>query len=198
VIKAVVFDLDGVYFRDGKKNFIKKISERFNVDEKSFEYFFVYSDLMMRYKMGELSKDGFWSKIISKWHIKCSTEELLRILKESYNIYPKTVQLIKKLRKIDIKTITCSNNFKERIEVLQEKFDFLKNFDFVVLSYDYGMLKPALLKKVLELSKFKPEEIVIIDDNEKTIEYAKRNGFETIYCENPDKLENEFKKLGIL
>jgi len=198
VIKAVVFDLDGVYFDKGKKNFVNNISEKFKVNKELFWDFFINSDLMIKYKKGKISKNQFWSKTIEKFHIKSTPDELLRILKEGYEICPKTVRLVRRLRKVGIKTIICSDNFKERIEVLQERFNFLNDFDLVVLSYAYGMLKPALLRKIVKASSFKPEELVVIDDNKKTIEEAKRNGFKAILCENPEKIGIKLKQFGVL
>ena len=198
MIKAVVFDLDGVYFDKGKKNFVKNISEKFNVDKEVFWEFFIHSNSMKKYKRGEISKDEFWNEAIVEFHIESTPDELLRILKEGYEICPNTVELTKNLRERGIRTIVCSNNFRERVKVLQERFNFLENFDFVVLSYEYGILKPVLLKKVIEVSGLRPEEIVIIDDNEKTIEYAKGNGFIGVYCKDSNKIEIELKKLGVL
>jgi len=197
MIKAVTFDLDGVYFK-GKMEFIINVSEKFSIDKNLFYQFFTDSEFYMRYKRGEISKDEFWDKVIEIFHINSTTEELLKILEEGYVTYPKTVELVKKLRKRGIKTIVCSNNFKERAEILQEKFNFFKDFDFVIFSHEYGMLKPVLINKVVEISGFKPEEILIIDDSKKTTEYAKRKGFQVIYCENPDKIGNKLKKLGMV
>ncbi len=197
MIKAVTFDLDGVYFK-GKMEFIINVSKRFNIDKESFYRFFTNSEFYMRYKRGEISKDEFWNEVIEKFHINSTTEELLKILKEGYVTYPKTVELVRKLKKNGIKTIVCSNNFKERIDILQEKFDFLKDFDFVIFSHEHGMLKPVLFKKVIEISGLKPEEIVIVDDSKRSIESAERDGFRTIYCENPDKIKTQLKQLGVL
>ena len=107
------------------------------------------------------------------------------------------IKLIAKLRKKGIKSIICSNNFDGRIRVLNERFDFLKDFDFVVLSYKHGITKPKLLEKVLEKTHFKPEEIVVIDDGKEIIQEAGKRGFKTILCEDPHKTDFYLKKLGI-
>jgi HAD superfamily hydrolase (TIGR01509 family) len=121
----------------------------------------------------------------------------LEILKQGYELNGIAIKLIKKLRVDGVKFIVCSNNFRERIGVLDERFDFLKDFDYIILSYEYGMLKPKLLEKVVEKTKFEPAEIVVIDDGKEIIEEAKRMGFKTILCENPDMIEDYLREVGI-
>jgi len=197
MIKGIIFDLDGVYFKNGTKHFLENISHKFNVDMELVREVYLRSHEMGQYKKGEISGDIFWGYAIKKWGIKSTKRELLNILQEGYQINKPAADLIQKLRKKGIKSIICSNNFKERIEILEEKYNFLKDFDFVVLSYNYGILKPQLLEKVVEKTGFRPEEILVIDDGKMVIDGAKRMRFKTILCENPDNLEKYLKDAGI-
>ena len=81
--------------------------------------------------------------------------------------------------------------------MLEEKFDFLKDFDYVILSYEEGIKKPELLKKVLEKTDYQPGEILLLDDGEEIIKEASKMGFKTILCENADKIEEYLTKLDI-
>jgi hypothetical protein len=44
MIKGIVFDLDGVYFSEGKKEFIANLSKIFNLDESRVKEFFLNSN----------------------------------------------------------------------------------------------------------------------------------------------------------
>lgn len=197
MIKGIIFDLDGVYFKNGKKNFIKKVSSRFGVDARLVKEVFLKSEMMRKYKEGKVSGDEFWKYAIGEWKIKSTPKEILKILKQGYELNDIAIKLIKKLRADGVKSIVCSNNFRERVKVLDERFGFLKDFDYIVLSYEYGILKPKLLEKVVEKTKFKPEEIVVVDDGEEIIEEAKRMGFKAILCENPDIIEDYLREVDI-
>ncbi|HLD04642.1 MAG TPA: HAD-IA family hydrolase [Candidatus Nanoarchaeia archaeon] len=189
MIKGIIFDLDGVYFKNGKKNFVENVSSKLGVDKTLVEQVFLKSEQMDQYKEGKLSGDEFWNYAIKQWKIQSTPKELLKMLQQGYETNALAIDLIRRVKSKGIKAIICSNNFKERIEMLDERFDFLKDFDDIILSYEYEMLKPSLLKKVPEKTSLKPEEIVVIDDSNKNIEGAKQLGFQTILCEDLDKVE---------
>jgi hypothetical protein len=59
MIKGIIFDLDGVYFKNGKENFIKNISSKFDVDVQSVKEVFLKSEMMRKYKGGKVSGNVF-------------------------------------------------------------------------------------------------------------------------------------------
>lgn len=197
MIKGIVFDLDGVYFQNGKKNFVKSVAKKFNISMDDVADFFLESDLMRRYKKGEIKGEEFWNNAIKLWEIKAAPQELLEILKNGYEINNYTKTLIQKIRKRGIKAIICSNNFPERIRALNEKFYFLDDFDFIIFSYENRVLKPQLFAKIPEVTHFSEEEIVIIDDNVDLINKAKEMGFKTILCNDPGKIGTELERYNI-
>ena len=197
MIKGIVFDLDGVYFQNGKKNFIRKVSDKFNIDRNIVADIFLKSDLMTRYKGGEIKGDDFWKNAIKIWKIKSTPKELIGILKEGYEVNDSAKKLIQEIRNKGFKTIICSNNFLDRIKILNEKFNFLEDFDFVILSYEYNILKPELFKKIPEITKFSEKEIIIIDDSPDLIKKAKEIGFNTILCDDPNKIARKLEKYNL-
>ncbi len=195
MIKGMVFDLDGVYFKNGTKNFLSNLSLKYGISPEEAKEVYLKSNLMKSYKSGEVSGREFWEWAIKQWGIDATPNELLKLLEEGYEINRKAVNIIKRIRGKGIKSIVCSNNFKERINLLEKRFKFQKDFDYVILSYKYGMLKPELLEKVVEETKMEPGEIVIIDDGEETIKAAKELGYKTILCKDPDMLEEYIKNV---
>ncbi len=196
MIKGIIFDLDGVYFINGKENFIKNISSKFKVDIELVKDVFLRSKEMQEYKEGKISGDEFWNYAINKWKIKSTPNNILKIMQDGYEINKSTIKLMKELGK-SIKFIICSNNFRERVRILDEKFSFLKNFDYAIFSYDYGIRKPKLLEKVQGVTKLNPNEILVLDDSKENIDGAKKLGFLTILCEDASKIEEYLKKFGI-
>jgi len=188
MIRGFIFDLDGVYFQRGTENFMKNVVEKFGANEDKLNFAYKKSEKMKKYKRGEISGDEFWGWFCEHLWIDSNKEELLEILVSGYFVNPLAPLLMQKLRAKGIKLIICSNNFRERIENLDKKFDFLKNFDFVVFSYEYGILKPELLKKVVEVTGFEFNEIFLADDGEDNIRAAKEIGFEAVYCDKPENL----------
>jgi len=51
--------------------------------------------------------------------------------------------------------------------------------------------------KIFEWINFKPQEIVLIDDNPSSIKTAKQLGFNVIMYKNNKQLNNEFERFGV-
>lgn len=216
MIKAVVFDLDGVYFTDSATNeFINAISLKFNIDAEDIKKIFPKSDIMYEYRKGNISGEKFWQDVANIWELKTKTishknfslKDITDIIKKVYTINKPVKDAVMKLRKKGILVIACSNNFKERVDALEEKFNFLKEFDYYFLSYEHHMLKPELFEKVFEQinmnsktdskNKITKEDIMIIDDVKRIIDAAKQMGFRTILCEDADKIDEYIRNTDV-
>jgi len=196
VMKAVILDLDGVYFMNGKENFIKNMNKRYSVPTKNVEDVFLKSDMMRKYKQGLISGKEFWKYALNEWNIKATQEEVLEILQHGYDLNGKKKEIMRLLKERDIKKIICTNNFPERIQILDERFDFLKEFDHIVLSYEHKMLKPELLKVVSKVSGFDNSDITYFDDSSENIEYAKKIGMNAILIKEPSRVLKNLKEIS--
>ncbi|MFA6270722.1 MAG: hypothetical protein WC657_05980 [Candidatus Paceibacterota bacterium] len=68
-IKVITFDLDGVYFPNGKANFIKSL-ENLGVSEDEAKRVFLKSPQMnQEYKNGKMTDEEFWTWAVSEWKL---------------------------------------------------------------------------------------------------------------------------------
>ena len=200
MIKGIVFDLDGVFFLNGTENFIKNVNERFNVSKDDAIQCYKKSDEMNKfYKTGKWNGNQYWTWFIKKLEIDSTKDELLELLSEGYAINKQALNLCRKLRIKGYKTLICSNNFPERIEILNRKFNFLKEFNIRIFSFEVGFLKPdeKIFKILCDNSKLKSNEIFFADDNEKNVEATRKFGINSVLYTNFDEFVNELKKLGV-
>ncbi len=199
MIKVITFDLDGVYFVNGKKNFIKGLGD-LGVSEDEAVRVFLKSDKMNKeYKTGKINDQEYWRWAIGEWDINESVDEIINLMIEGYEINNEVVEMIRKVRSQGIKTCICSNNFSARIEGLQRRFRFLDDFDVKVFSYEVGKTKPAkeIFEKLILESGVGPEEIVMTDDNEKNIISAKELGIKAFYYDSFEKWLDILNGLGV-
>lgn len=199
MIKAITFDLDGVYFPDGKAKFIKKLGE-LGVSEDEAKRVFLKSDQMNeQYKNGKMTDNEYWSWAAQEWKLDKSPQELIDILINSYSVDDKVVATVKKVRAKGYKTLVCTNNFPARIGGLQKRFHFLNNFDAAVSSHEVGVNKPdkKIFEELVMRSGVKPEEIVFADDNPVNLSGAKDLGITTFLYENFDQFIQQLKELGV-
>jgi putative hydrolase of the HAD superfamily len=180
-IKVITFDLDGVYFPNGKANFIKSI-ENFGVSENEAKRVFLKSPQMNQdYKNGKMTDEEFWTWAISEWKLDSSWHELVKTLIDGYEVDENVVSTVRKLREVGYKTAICSNNFPARVNGLQEKFGFLKDFDFSIFSFQVGESKPSekIFTALVNKSGVDPKSIIFADDNSENLAGAKAVGITT-------------------
>jgi HAD superfamily hydrolase (TIGR01509 family) len=151
---------------------------------------------MREYKKGNKSGGEYWLEAIRKWGIDATEYQLIELLQKSYKVNMKIKSLIESWRRKGIVCIVCSNNFEERIKSLNERFAFLRDFDYVILSYEHHLLKPSLFSKINEKTGFKPSEVVIIDDDPSLIKEAEKMGFNSILYDSPENTGAELQKIG--
>ena len=199
MIQAIVFDLDGVYFPNGKANFIKALGN-LGVSEDEAKRVFLKSNQMNQvYKIGKMTDEEFWSWATSEWKLQKTPQELINLLISSYDVDERVVDIIKRVRTNGYKTLICSSNFTARVNGLQQRFRFLDNFDAAVFSYEVGANKPSeiIFQELIKRSNTLAESIVFADDNPDNLLEAKNLGIITFLYEGFDKFVDQLKSLGI-
>ena len=186
--KAVVFDLDGVYFEGGTERFLKNLKRRYGIGEEQAKAVYLKSPPMREYKRGEIDGDTFWAYAIRTWNIDATKDELLDLLIASYTENKKTIMLIDTLRTRGVKTAVCTNNFPERIDRLDQRFGFKKRFDIFITSYEEGILKPDshIFMRLAERLGLAPTDILMSDDREENVAALQTLGFQAFLYEGFD------------
>jgi len=197
MIKAVTFDLDGVYFTESSfANF--KNSLPLTVDQSKL-IFLSKSDSMMSFKRGELSEDDFWDLARQELGLNLSNLQIFDLIKNAYQVNQNVVDTVKKVRGLGIKTCICTNNFPTRINALNSKFNFLSNFDTQVFSYQVGALKPdpKIFQALIDQSSCLPGEIAFADDKEDNVKSALSVGINAFLFTGFSTFVSELKGLGV-
>lgn len=200
MIKGIIIDLDGMYFLEGKENFVKAVASKFNIPSDDVATMFFSSNEMMDYKRGRTSDELYWQTFIDKLKITTAQSELINLLISGYKPDERIYALVKALKEKDYKTIICSNNFPARVKGLEEQFHFLENFTVRVFSFEVGYLKldgTKMYDEVVAKSGLVREEILMIDNGSENIAFAKGYGFNTIWYRDYLHMMEELEKLGV-
>ncbi len=198
MIKAICFDLDGVYFtHESFQNFKKELVNLGAAKEKVDYY--LHEDPMQEFKKGLIDEKSFWRKASKYWGINLSLDEVKQLLAKSYSRDEGVVNIVRKVRLAGYKTCIASNNFPTRINTLQEKFGFLDDFDVSVFSYDVGATKPdtKIYQTLIKRLNVKPNEVVISDDQSKNIKSAADLGINSFLFTNFNDFIKKLRSLGV-
>lgn len=195
---TVIFDLGGVYFNDGTRLAIDTIAARFGIDRQAVAGQ-LNGEAGAGYRTGRITADQFWQQAAALWQIQASTEELSTIWCESYQPNRGTVRLVERLKAAGHQILYLSDNTKERVAYLENKYSFLKKFDDGVFSHLAGLKKPDHRIYELVLAKaLHPDACVYIDDKPDLLSPARALGLKTIAFKNAAQLEADLAGLGLL
>ncbi|OGL52201.1 hypothetical protein A3K55_00040 [Candidatus Shapirobacteria bacterium RBG_13_44_7] len=178
MIRAVTFDLDGVYFTEDSFQTFKANFPKNTTDQNLIDHVLSKSDEITQSKQEILTEDQYWNYVRSQLGVSTSNKEISKLLADSYQVNPNVVDIVKKTRNLGVKTCICTNNFPTRINALQDKFHFLDDFDVQIFSYQVNATKPdpKIFQALINQSDCQPNEIVFADDKEANVISAQSLG----------------------
>ncbi|MBD3280101.1 HAD-IA family hydrolase [Candidatus Dojkabacteria bacterium] len=199
MVKAICFNLDGVYFTEaGKKAFHKALVD-ITGDEDKVVHVLYKSDEMRNFVTGKMTEEDFWNYFRDYLGIELSDSELRQLWIKGYEANPDVRKVVLETREKGYKACICSNNNPARVAALQERFKFLDDFDVVVFSYKVGNHKPSkeIFEALVKEAGCEANELAYADDNPERIQGAQDLGINTFIYESFEQFVDELKKLGV-
>lgn len=198
-LKLIVFDLGGTVFSKGKQAFMDILAKKLNTDRKNIEIA-VDGSHAIEYRKNEISVNEYWKRVKELLPNSLSKDEdLEKLWFDQYFPLAGMPEIISKLRG-KYKIAYLSNNTKERVLYLQNKYNFLDWFDGGLFSYETGLVKAdgkiydRLLAKFPGISS---NQTLIIDDRIQNLEKLPQFNFHTLVFESPEQLNQALKEKGI-
>jgi len=199
MIRAIVFDLGGVLFSEGKAVALEKLAAAHGYERKLVGAI-LSSPESIQLRKGLIPDEDFW-----QWaqHRLPSGYDSRLIQQEWYNGYvldKDIYELIASLQK-KYSMVAFSGNIKSRVAFLEEKYHFRHLFDIEVYSFDFHMTKPerVFVQVMVEKSGARPEEILYIDDNESYAKPARDLGVNVVIYQRGEieRLRQELRRQGV-
>lgn len=179
-IKAVIFDMDGVLIdaKDWHYDALNKSLAIFGLTISRYEHLVTFDGLSTGQKLKLLSKT---------YALPGSLHSFINEMKQQYTM-DITHQLCKpifhhqyalsKLKENGYRLAVASNSIRNTVKVMMEKSSLIEYLDFYLSNQDVSKSKPDPEIYDLAISKlgFKPEECLIVEDNENGIRAAVASG----------------------
>lgn len=200
MIDTIIFDLGGVLIDWNPRHLYRKIFD----DEAEMEYFLkdiTTSDWNEEQDAGRpLAKA---TEILVDQHPKYKSE-----IEAFYGRWPEmlagpiqgTVDIFKTLKDANTHRIYALTNWSaETFPVAQDRYDFLKWFEGILVSGEEKLKKPdhKIYHLILERYGIKAETAVFIDDNLRNIKASIECGLKGIHFESPEQLRTALMEYGI-
>lgn len=194
MIKAVIFDLNGVFILS------PKLSDRFQQD-----FNIPVADFLSKLSeiMNEIRRPGarpaftYWEPVLREWNIALSEQEFWDYWFSAETPSEEMIELARSLKEQGVKVITLSNNFKERADYYGHYPWMHEVVDKAYFSWQTGLVKPDLEAWKLVLSDFSLEssECVYFDDQQKNLDAAQSLGIQSFMFTNPEETKSKIEEV---
>lgn len=196
MIKNVVFDIGNVLVTFGWYDFFKS----FNWTDEVFDR--VVKATVKDIDWNEMDRGVLTDEEVLDLFIENDPgveKELREMYVDYHDLLVKfdyTDEWIKSLQNRGLRVFCLSNMSFKAVRECTDALNFIPSLDGDVLSCYYRIIKPddAIYKLLCEKYDLKPEECVFIDDLQRNVEAAQKNGFQSfvfIDKEQADKKINE-------
>lgn len=184
MIKAVIFDIDGVLLPELFR-FSERYTKEHNLPSDYLRYFFETE--FKECVIGRADLKQVLRNHVQRWGWDRSINELLDYWFESDTVLDQQVLgIIRQLRKGNIKVYVATNQEKYRGKYLTEVLGLGKHVDEVFISAHLGQKKPhpGFYNAIQKQIDLKPEEILFFDDDEENVKGAKGVGWQAYLYKN--------------
>lgn len=196
MIRAVVFDLNGVFL---KSRFLTdRLKEDFEIPiDESIK---VLKECMSIVRLDSKVKVyTFWKPLLDKYRVEMDEEKFLKYWFSGESIVYELIDLCKELREKGFKVYILSNNFEERTQYYRDKFpEIFKNVDNAFFSWETGNIKSNIdtYRELLDWMKVKGKEVLYFDDSEDNITLAKKVGIKGYVFEDKERMEEIIERVA--
>lgn len=205
MIKAVIFDLDGVLIdaRDWHFEALNKSLNLFGLSISRDDHIVTFDGLPTRKKLEMLSLDrGLPNKLhtfINKMKQKYTMELIFTQCKPTFH----HEYALSQLKKKNVKMAVCSNSIRITLDMMIEKAGLNSYFDFTLSNQDVGKPKPDPEIYITAIQKLglSPDQCLIVEDNANGLKAAEASGAHILKVNSPndvhwDNLSTRIQQLG--
>jgi len=191
MIKAVLFDYGGVLTNAGR-SVRHDIAKALGVADEELQF----DDMNEKFRTGKIDSKEFFTELNSRYKGDGTLESKLLDNPDFYRREEKIYHLAEELRSLDIKTSIFSNVYQPSADRLRKVGNY-EGFDPLILSCEVGYAKPdeRFYQRALDLLKLRPEEILLIDDQDKCLVPARKMGMKVIKSVSTEQVLADAKAL---
>lgn len=186
MIKAIIFDIGGVFLRTEDRSARQQLEERLGLAAGEAEFLVFNSEMGQMAQNGAITDGDLWGWVGE--HLNLNSDELSAFQREFWggDVLDERLVDTARLLKLGYKTAVISNATDDLVPNLT-RHRFADAFHLIVGSATEKVMKPhaAIYERTLERLGIQPNEAVFVDDFAHNIAAAKTIGIHTIHF-NPN------------
>ena len=197
---VIVFDLGNVLIPFDYNLLINKLDAvKTGLGKHFVDTYFANYDFHRDFERGNISEEKFIERMLEILDHTIDGETFCNYFSSIFKQNEEVAALLPKLKK-NYKLILLSNTNSIHEKYGWEHYDFLENFDDLILSHKIGAVKPEeKIYRAVEISSGSPaEEHIFIDDIEEYVNAAKSFCWDGVHFKGYNFLVEELKLRDII
>jgi beta-phosphoglucomutase len=179
-IKAILFDMDGVLIeaKDWHYEALNEALKLFGAEISLYDHLVTFDGLPTKDKLNMLTSVGKLPEDLHPIINKMKQKHTMRMILNKCKPLFAHQYALSKLHSEGYKMAVCSNSIRKSVEVMIQQAGLDKYFEFYVSNEDVskGKPDPEMYSKAIDKLNLKPEDCLILEDNENGIRAAKASG----------------------
>lgn len=179
-IKAVMFDMDGVLIdaKDWHYEALNKALILFGFQINRYDHLVTFDGLPTKKKLEMLSLEKGLPRALHGFINDLKQDFTMEIIHQKCKPVFYHQYALSKLRNEGYKLCVCSNSVRNSIDVMMKKSALIQYLEFFLSNQDVkqGKPNPEMYLKAIKMLGLKPEECLIVEDNENGIKAAVASG----------------------
>ena len=180
MIKAVIFDMDGVLIdaREWHYQALNKALRLFGLEISLYDHLMTFDGLPTKEKLKILSLDKGLPVALHSFVAEMKQQYTMEIVHSLCKPKFHHEYALSKLKNAGYKMAVCSNSIRNTIEDMMQNAAIESYFEFYISNEDVSKSKPDPQMYQLAINKLNltPKECLIVEDNENGIKAAKASG----------------------
>lgn len=194
-IEAILFDMDGVLIdaREWHYEALNLALSPFGLEIDRDAHLATYDGLPTRTKLDMLSKSrglprnlhSFVNKMKQKYTVDMVRQRCHPVFQHQY--------ALSQLKTVGYSIAVCSNSIRQSLELMMQRAGLDRFIDVMLSNEDVTKAKPDPEMYLTAMSRLglKPDQCIIVEDNEHGIRAAKASGARVLVVSNPDDVTYE-------
>ncbi len=180
MIKAVLFDMDGVLIeaKDWHYESLNRALEHFGMTISRHEHETTFDGLPTKKKLEMLSQEKGLPRSLHDFNNNLKQQYTVELVHTLCRPRFLQEQALSDLKRKGYKLAVCSNSIRATVELMMEKAALTPYLDLMLSNQDVAKSKPApdIYLKAMERFGLRPEECLVVEDNENGIKAAVASG----------------------
>jgi beta-phosphoglucomutase len=203
-IKAILFDMDGVLIdaKDWHYEALNRALSLFGMEISHYDHLVTYDGLPTKKKLEMLTLERGLPKALHRFINDLKQEFTFQLgyakCKPTFNHQ----YALSNLRARGYRMAACSNSIRKTMEILFERAAIIEYFEFYISNEDVKEAKPHPEMYITAIDKLnlKPDECLILEDNENGIKAARASGAHLLIVNdvndvNLENISNRIKEI---